>query len=304
MFSASLAYGQMPVGMTPARVTNGTVANGQVQTGPVSYTPTVVSPPKATAEQGMQNNGLDAAKRQSDGGDAAAAALAAMAAVMAATCPACGQRGTCPICVAAAAGAAASGQTGSEMDRAQSLSNRQVKDVNPIGPKPKENSFANSPLYSSAKKDIEKATAGSSVKIADDFKSFTTPDGRTISTASLANGGAGSGLTPTELSSFKDMLKQAQTAAAKALKGNSEQRGAAETEDYPSGGSSFKAKVSPPQVPRIPVARAGRDPASVRGAFKDLNGDRIGVAMDSMFEMMHRRYKANSERDYFILEEK
>lgn len=44
----------------------------------------------------------------------------------------------------------------------------------------------------------------------------------------------------------------------------------------------------------------GRDPSSVSGLSKDLNGDPIGVASDSIFAMMTRRYKLKEKQNSFI----
>ncbi|PWU19170.1 MAG: hypothetical protein C5B49_06200, partial [Bdellovibrio sp.] len=48
------------------------------------------------------------------------------------------------------------------------------------------------------------------------------------------------------------------------------------------------------------AAGAGRNPASLEGSFKDHHGDKIGVSVDSVFEMMHRRYRFEASQNKFF----
>ncbi len=263
-----------------------------------AYTPTIVGVPTVTTETAIQNNGQSASSKQGAGGAAAAAAMAAMAATAAATCPACETRGTCPVCVASLIGAAASGQTGDNMDNAQGLSNQQVAAVNPtVKPDEAPKGFAGSPAYTAATKDIEKATAGTGFKVSKDLKTVSTNDGRTLDVGKSATGGSSGGMSPLELSSFKDQLKKAQEVAQKAA--SAAQDGLGTGLEEPSGGGL--SRTTSADSPAAPTVRTGkRAPANMAGAYKDLNGDRIGVSVDSMFEMMHRRYRASSDREMFI----
>lgn len=292
--SSTSSGGMASISGSTAPAPTPTVTVGGV--GPASYTPTIISAPDASRTTGMQNNGQNASAQQGNGGAAAAAALAAMMATAAAACPACALKGTCGLCAAALAGAAASGLTGSNMDAAQNLSNQQVTDVNPNANPATKPAFSNSPQYTAAMADSAKVNASGSGSIAKDFKSFTTPDGRSISTASLANP-ASSGLTGPELAALKDLQKQAQTAAAAAAArvGLDSETGG---ETYSHGGNNNTSSTTTPGF-QVAAAKA-RTPANVAGAYRDLNGDRIGVSVDSMFEMMHRRYRASSDQNYFI----
>lgn len=262
--------------------------------------PVAVVQPSPSPSAGVLNNGLDASQKQGDGGAAAAAAAAIMAATMAATCP---NPETMPICIAAGIGLAASMLTGSEMDKAQNLSNSQVSAVRPTTnptstPAP---TFASSPQYAAAMRDLEKATSVSGVKISKDRKTITTPDGRTISTASALSGGGG--LTSSESKALKDMMKKAQEAAAQAVAAKAKKD--SETATDAVGGGSTQATTSGALTGGSAAgSRASvqnRNQPGLQGAFKDLNGDRIGVAFDSMFVMIHRRYVSSAERDYFDL---
>lgn len=292
----------------PAAVPEGTSVVGTAVATPTpkavgqpAYTPTVIGNPDVSKTTGMENNGLSASKQQGDGGAAAAAAMAAMAASAAATCPACEMRGTCPICAASLIGAAASGLTGNNMDSAQSLSNQQVKAVNPTATPPAP-AFASSPLFSAASKDIQKATAGTGYKVSADYKSVTSPDGRTIDTKSAATSGAG--LSGLELLALKDQLKKGQEAAGKVAGMPSAGSLSEETAGAGGGGSASTEIGSASGSGAAAGLKVSRNPANVAGTYKDLNGDRIGVSVDSMFEMMHRRYRANSDREYFIAPKK
>lgn len=299
LFSVSSAFAEMaPV----AKATPTPTPKQPVQAGPPAYTP--IAAPNPSKTEGLENNGQLASQKQGQGGAAAAAALAAMTATMAATCPACAIRGTCPTCIASTIGAAASGLTGSNMDKAQGLSNGQVNAVNPTATPGVKKGFVNSTAYQAAMKDLEKATNGTGVGISKDFKTITTPDGRTIDAAKALSGGGG--LSGGELSMLKDQMKKAADAAAKVTGApvmpnvnaqDGEGTGAAST------ASSSGADDSERQGGGVAVARS-RAPANIAGATKDLNGDPIGVGVDSLFEMMHRRYRASSDRQMFIPQER
>lgn len=300
LFFALTASAQAPVIRPVVKGTTGVSQQPQA-TGPAAYTPSLTAAPVPTKDIAIENNGQAASKKQGQGGAAAAAALAAMAATMAATCPACEIRGTCPICIASTIGAAASGQTGSNMDNAQSLSNGQVKAVNPTATPGQNQSFVTSPAYTAAMKDIKKATQGTGVSISKDFKTITTPDGRTIDAGKAASSGAG--LSGGELSLLKDQFKKAQDAASKAsVAAAAAQDGEGTGVEGPTGGGPRSSGSDPERNaatgPRV------RQPANIAGASKDLNGDPIGVAVDSVFEMMHRRYRVSVDRDMFIPQER
>jgi hypothetical protein len=267
-----------------------------------AYTPTVVTAVSTGGTTGIQNNGANASQKQSNGGNAAMIAAALMAATAAATCPACQTRGTCPICIAAMLGAAAAALTAGKMKDAENKSNTQITDVNPTKPgalTPVNQAARNESPEQTAER-INKSTGASGPKLSKDLSKLKLKDGREInvgSAVSAAGGGGGSGgLKGGELSALKDALKQAKDAALKAAK-DGEQSG--DSNAYVSGkpGSSSDAPTS------TAVASAGfaanRDPASVTGAFKDHNGDKIGVASDSMFIMINRRYNLKGVSNAF-----
>lgn len=264
--------------------------------GTASYTPSTIVDPMPTRTDGMQNNAQDASGKQAGGNAAALAALAAMLATMAATCPACGTRGTCPICAAAGIGAAASGLTAGNMSGAKKLSDTQKANVNPTL-KVDEAEYAESDPANTAKK-INAAAKESGVKVSPDLKTMTTADGKVVSTESAFTGG--SGLNSAELSALKDMKAKAQDAAAKAaLAGKDATAGA---DDSIAGGGGKGSSSSDTTTVVGGGFGVKRDPAAVAGAFKDFNGDKIGVASDSMFSMIKRRYNFESERNAFVMD--
>jgi hypothetical protein len=266
--------------------------------GSASYTPSTIVDPMPSKTEGMQNNAQDASSKQGSGKAAALAALAAMLGVMAATCPACGVRGTCPTCIASTIGAAASGLTAGNMSGAQKLSNQQKTDVNPtLKPEAYVDEFADGDTSVTAKK-INKALEKSGLKVSPDLKSVTTSDGRNLNTASAFTGGAG--MSSSELNALKDVKAKAQDAAAKAALAGKD----AVASDGESVGGGGKGSGSSSETSTVAANgfAVKRDPAAVAGAFKDFNGDRIGVASDSMFSMIKRRYVFEADKKSFVID--
>lgn len=66
------------------------------------------------------------------------------------------------------------------------------------------------------------------------------------------------------------------------------------------GGEGFGADFAMPQVPEADQKNA-RTPANVEGLTKNFNGEPIGVAQDSLFSMIQRRYELHETRGSFIL---
>lgn len=71
------------------------------------------------------------------------------------------------------------------------------------------------------------------------------------------------------------------------------------SEDASSAGSSYVLGASSERGV-AGKAGLGRDPSSLAGMQKNYNGDPIGVAADSIFSMMNRRYKAKESQDSFF----
>lgn len=279
-------------GAAPKAGTRVTTVEGA--NGTSSYTPSTVINPDASKTEGMQNNALDASSQQKSGNAAALAAMAVMMGIAAATCPNCAMRGTCGICAASTAGAAASGMAAGQMSGAKQKSDQQKMDVNPTL-KPETTEYFDSEAKAEAAKKMNKAAKGGAT-VSPDLETITTADGRSLNTAKAFTSGAG--LNSAELAALKDMKAKAQEAAAKAaLAGKDSTPGG--DDGMPGGGGVKSASTDSTSTIGGTGFGVKRDPAAVAGAFKDYNGDKIGVASDSMFNMIKRRYSFEASRDAF-----
>ena len=271
--------------------------------GGTSYVPAQASNPTTTKTEAMLNNAKEAKDKQNSGKTAAMIAAGVMAATAAATCPACTKRGTCPICYAAVIGAAAAALTASQMDKAKNKSNQQAYDVNPVDTKDgsKDIVLGDTPEYQNVTKGISNAGKSAGMKVSNDMTTVTTPDGRTISVADAVSGGGG-GLSSSEQAALAANLKAAQAQVAAKMGKDGTLTDGDVIEEYSGGGRGGIATAAA-DTPAVAAAeeKKGREPSSVEGAFREYNGEKIGVAMDSMFEMMHRRYKHHAEdRNSFL----
>lgn len=267
--------------------------------GSASYTPSTVVNPDVSKVSGMENNAKDAASKQSSGQAAALAAMAAMMAVAAATCPACGTRGTCPICIASTIGAAASGLTAGNMAGAKAKSNTQFSNVTPTQNTANNPQYAERETIDAARKEIEKNLKGSGVKVSSDLKKITTADGRTLEVDDAFSGGAG--LTGSEAAELLKLKPEIQAAAAKAAGAGIDATPGEEGDTFGGGGKSGGSASEAVLAASGAASLNSRNVASVAGTFKDFNGDRIGVAADSMFRMINRRYGVEASKDNFIV---
>lgn len=302
--------------MFPATVF-GTVIQGTTSTGSVpatgttetgtglgssSYTPTTAV---TTTTTGIENNGKEGSKNQGNGSNMAMITMIAMAGIAAATCPACGKRGTCPICMASLLGAAAAGLAGQKMDNAQDLSNTQVTDVNPtapIGGGETPTPIENTPEYQNAVKNMKTAAKSIGATVNKDGTQITTADGEVLDPtkdnkySNYKPTASEQGMISSALSKAKEDMaaKGADGAASVAAEGEG-------GEDGGSGSSSTRTALADESAGGGAGAAAnGRKPASVAGMSKDFNGDKIGVAQDSLFEMLHRRYQVHNNNNSFI----
>lgn len=296
-----------------------TVIQGSTQTGTVpvtgststptgvggnSYSPTTFQQPTINKTTGIENNGKDGSGQQGNGSNMAMITMIAMAAVAAATCPACGKRGTCPICASSLLGAAAAGMAGQQMDSAQGLSNTQVTDVNPTAPVPGGNSptpIENTPEYQGAVKNMKTAAKSIGATVNKDGTQVTMADGEVLDPTKPSEHNnykptaAEQGMINSALAKAKaDMEgKGADGAASIAAEGEG-------GEDGGGGSSSGTRTALADEGLGAGSGATGRRPASVAGMSKDFNGTKIGVAQDSLFEMLHRRYQVHNNNNSFI----
>lgn len=281
------------LGGTATNVNKGATAS-QGGLGGVSYVPSQAATPVISKTDALLNNAKKAASQQGAGQQMSMIAAGVMTATAAATCPGCGHRGTCGTCKASLIGAAASALTSLAMSQAKNTSDTQAYDVNPLDVANPANQpkYEESPEYQKVVKDIRNAAKSGNMVLSKDLTKLTDPDGKATSVAGAVTSPSTSGLSASEQASLATTLKKAQDAvAAKIGKDGLASSGSEESV----GGSRPAARTSFAEATNVPAAASSRKPSSVEGAFKEYNGEKIGVSVDSMFEMMHRRYKHQAE---------
>lgn len=305
--------------MLPSLAIAGPVISGSVPTrnsptgaaplgGPASnsYAPTTFQAPTVSKTQGIENNGKDASKKQGNGSGTAMIVAGVMAGMAAMSCPTCYSKGAnCPMCIGALAGAAASLLTAKKMDKAQGTSNTQVADVNPmaeaIGPGAEAGNLEQTPQYQTAVRNLKTAARSMNARVASDGTKITLADGTELDpTKPMPKG------IPQPSSSDQAKIN---SAISKALAKADEAKGAdgaasiAEVnEEGEGGGGGIRTSVSAltDESAKLAAAGSGREPSSVAGLSKDYNGEQIGVAQDSIFGMLHRRYQLHNNQSSFL----
>lgn len=141
--------------------------------------------------------------------------------------------------------------------------------------------------------------------------SLTFPNGKVLTAADAAAGNFSGALSPAEsnllTAKLADVMNKAKEQVAA---GGADKNAEGLAEDLSAGGAGGVAAAKglkfDPNAFAMPGmgkfgAKSGRLPASVAGMTKKLaNGESIGVAGDSIFGMMTRRYEAISSGDKFI----
>lgn len=281
-----------------------TGTNSNSGLGGSSYSPTTFNQPTPTRTSGIENNGKDGSEKQGNGSQMAMITMIAMAAVAAATCPACTKKGTCGICAASIMGGLAAGLAGSKMDKAQGLSNSQVTDVNPTAPVTggeTPTATENKPEYLAAMKSLKTSAKNIGANVSKDGTKMTTAAGEVLD-VTKPNSASNYSPTPSESAMVnaalakakEDMGKGADGAASVAAEGDGTEGGGGGVSDGP------RTALADEGIGAGSGTASGRRPASVAGMSRDFNGDRIGVAQDSLFEMLHRRYQMHNNNNSFI----
>lgn len=274
--------------VNPATPNTGTI-------GGSGYTPATYKAPVVTRTDGIEKNGRSGSSQQGSGEIASMISAVMMAGIAASTCPNCGQKGTCGTCAAATMGAIASIAAGQQMSEAQGESNYQVADVTPASQTDatSELKFSDTPQYADAVKKLDAAAKSQGGSYNKKTNTVKLPDGTAL-TAKGAQGGSGGG-APSMSSAEQAAFKAQEKKIAEAINAKLGQDGILDGGgDYGGGGGARVAVNAYPEASSARGAAAvadSRNPASVEGTFKDYNGTPIGVAQDSMFEMMHRRYR-------------
>ncbi len=153
-----------------------------------------------------------------------------------------------------------------------------------------------------------KTAAANGIKV--DLKNgqVTGPDGKVLKPSDLASADA---MRRAGMSA--DDIMKAQKAIDQVSKDAQKKAGYANysfAEDEGGGGGKSGSKgdqnisISGGGLGAKGGADSKRDPAQVAGMTKLFNGEPIGVASDSLFDMIERRYKLKDKQDYFLKEAK
>ncbi|HWU43717.1 MAG TPA: hypothetical protein VN132_09775 [Bdellovibrio sp.] len=129
------------------------------------------------------------------------------------------------------------------------------------------------------------------------------------SPASMATSGLSQGAIAGLMSATADMEKKAQAkvdkvkiGASTAENGYADAGGGGNAWGTGSGSGASSATSSYGGVGKASLSKSalGRDPSSLAGMSKNYNGEPIGVAADSIFSMMSRRYKVKESQETFF----
>jgi hypothetical protein len=137
---------------------------------------------------------------------------------------------------------------------------------------------------------------------------ITTPDGKSFTTGlvSSADSMRAAGGSPADIAAYQSAmakipaLAEEKTKAADAsgdMFGDSPAGGGGKSAASADGGVGAFGSLALKTGPRLGV---NRDPAQVVGMKKNFNGDPIGVAQDSLFYMIDRRYELHQKNGSFL----
>lgn len=140
-------------------------------------------------------------------------------------------------------------------------------------------------------------------------KKVISPDGKVYSGSMSSGAMSAAGIPSSQIKGFQDDLKKAVSDAKEKLS-----QAADKTDMYGDGiggGGSRSVALSPDGIgnaggPGGAGQKLGidRDPAQVAGMAKMYNGEPIGVAADSAFGMIQRRYDLHEQQGSFLLKGK
>jgi hypothetical protein len=136
-----------------------------------------------------------------------------------------------------------------------------------------------------------------------------TKTGQTIKASDLTSAStmAAAGYSPSDIKTFGDIMNQAKDAGKKLAAARGADAAGDLFDGSVGGGKSSSASASGSgggSVLNAVAARQGmgidRNPAQVAGMSKSYNGEQIGVAQDSLFNMIDRRYQLHDQNGHFI----
>ena len=256
----------------------------------------------------------DSAKKSNGSQLAAQAASLVMAGVMASQCNPTTNPMACAMAAMSVAQAASLGGTAAGADRSADYFRNGAGGgggtTNPdgttgAGSGPQKNgdtgTGASSPQIAAIKKTLD----SKGVKISPDGKTMTLPDGKTVSTATGVSDSAASsaGFSQAQIDAGKATLADAQAAVAKF-------KGASMTVDGGGGGGGARGPASDSESGgggrhgyNYGAGFGMKDPnkkPNLAGMSKNFGTDKIGVSADDIFDMVHRRYKAQDAINGFL----
>lgn len=122
---------------------------------------------------------------------------------------------------------------------------------------------------------------------------FTMPNGSSFTPSDLMSPSAmaAAGVSGSEYKRAMDMAKAAEAKAEGS-------KPVAPVAGFEGGGGSYAAAPATETV--TPIMGVARSPTSVAGMVRSFGGGSIGVAGDSLFDMMARRYKEKNSKDCFL----
>jgi hypothetical protein len=244
--------------------------------------------------------------------------LLAAAAACQASCP----HGCCPakvplfmMGIASLAQAAAQGSTAGQAGFAVGATNVGPGEQGSYDPHADDNKITNDPTVKSG---IDFGTAVTSGKTSLGGATYdkktgilTTPSGQTYKASDFNSpqSMAAAGISPSVIDQVSDMVKKIEKDATKKADKALAKAGASSEESAlgGGGGSGFTAGSGGDGATGYPGAAGlakeklgvNRDPAQVAGMQKNYNGEPIGVAGDSIFNMMTRRYRVKESQSSF-----
>jgi hypothetical protein len=140
---------------------------------------------------------------------------------------------------------------------------------------------------------------------------ITLPNGRTLSASDLGNPQAlaAAGLSPDQIQSLGDIMKQIDSAAQRAVAARGGlDRGSSGEEFDPAGGGRAGAAGEAPILTAVTTMQRGPSSANptgnvkAEGLRKMFNGEPIGTANDNLFAQISRRYDVVARRGDVILD--
>ncbi len=168
--------------------------------------------------------------------------------------------------------------------------------------------YTQDPDYQNAIKTIKKLT-DNGWKIDTNKGAITDPKGNKFTTAVLNSSDAqkAAGISASDMKAFDSAMAKLPALAAE--KAKSADAGSNGYEDAAGGGGAKPASSADSGLGAyggLPTGQTGpslgidRDPAQVAGMKKDFNGNPIGVAADSLFQMVDRRYELHQKNGSFL----